>query len=279
MTNTPSDVADVDADDLDIPPELDRRTTSKRVPQPEAASAYLLAVAGPRTRAEFVTEISDEWCQTAKSIIRVGLLLNEAKAMLAHGEFEAMINRELPFGPRKAQKLMVIARNQQLVKPSNLTLLPPHWTTLYDLANRPEDRLGALFAKGLIKPDMTKAPPDNDAYVAKMERGVDAKKRQEAGAGLKAPKLPRRSLYEKPAAAELGRQLCDIAAKLSANLKLSPPIDETVTSTLTSKQRQVVAEMIKDILAWFEHAHHELCRTPAAKDAAPNAANTRKETR
>jgi hypothetical protein len=54
---------------------------------------------------------------------RVGHYLLEAKAALEHGDFIAMVESDLPFKRRSAQKLMAVARDQRLQKASTLTLL------------------------------------------------------------------------------------------------------------------------------------------------------------
>ena len=56
----------------------------------------------------------------------------------------------------------------------------------------------------------------------------------------------------------------DLSASLSANLKMSPLIDQAVMQTLTPKQRQLVAGYSTEIVTWFTHVI-ELCRKHAAR--------------
>src|SRR5262245_48313886 len=66
--------------------------------------------------------------------LAAGLLLIDAKEKLPHGDFEAMIESDLPFGPRTAERLMVVARNEVLSNPTHASLLPGTWTVLHELA-------------------------------------------------------------------------------------------------------------------------------------------------
>jgi hypothetical protein len=91
--------------------------------------------------------------------IAAGKWLIDAKEgpnKLPHGEFTAMIEDDLPFGPRTAQYLMVIARNEVLSNPKYSSLLPGAWTVLYELA-LVDEKLGAgtlesWIERGLIHP-------------------------------------------------------------------------------------------------------------------------------
>ena len=49
------------------------------------------------------------------------------------GIFEAMVEDDLPFGKRTAQRLMAIASDQRLSNTTHVSLLPASWQTLYEL--------------------------------------------------------------------------------------------------------------------------------------------------
>jgi Protein of unknown function (DUF3102) len=66
--------------------------------------------------------------------IAVGKLLIDAKDKLPHGEFTEMVDCDLPFGPRTAERLMVVARNEVLSNPTYSSVLPGTWTVLHELA-------------------------------------------------------------------------------------------------------------------------------------------------
>jgi N6-adenosine-specific RNA methylase IME4 len=91
------------------------------------------------------------------SVGRAGFILDNliaAKKALPHGDFTHMLEVQLPFGERKAQMLMAIARDPRLTKPQNIALLPPSWPTLYELTKLSDEELGAKIADGTISPNM-----------------------------------------------------------------------------------------------------------------------------
>jgi hypothetical protein len=102
------------------------------------------------TRADYVAEISRLWRESQAYFLAIGQYLNEAKITLLHGEFEVMIERDLPFSPSMARKLRAVA---ELAKhDSEVTqLLPPAVTVLYEVASlNPAERQQAV-AEGLIR--------------------------------------------------------------------------------------------------------------------------------
>jgi hypothetical protein len=89
-----------------------------------------------------------------QSIIETGELLLRAKRLLPHGEFEAMVKRDLPFAPGTAQRLMAIASDERLTNPAHAPLLPPAWTALYELTKLDDATFYAKISSGEITPDM-----------------------------------------------------------------------------------------------------------------------------
>ena len=125
--------------------------------------------------------ISEAWQKCVESILNVGTLLVEAKATLAHGTFESMVEENLPFGPRTARRLMKIAKNPVLANRTHASVLPPSWMTLYELAKLPEATLKGALGKNLITPETTRAQVKNlDARVRGLIRNVPSgrKRRQ-----------------------------------------------------------------------------------------------------
>lgn len=104
--------------------------------------------------ADWTQRITAAWNKSRDSIIETGRLLIEAKVKLPHGAFEVMVENELPFKPSTAQRLMIIARDQRLVNPAHVQLLPPNWGTLYELSRLPDDRFHELIEDGTIHPEM-----------------------------------------------------------------------------------------------------------------------------
>lgn len=119
-------------------------------------------VESPGNRAEdWVRRISGVWQQAVASIIETGDLLVQAKAALQHGEFGKMIETDLPFGARAAQMLMSIASDPRLR--NNVSHLPPHWGTLYELTKLSDDEFAKGIEDGAIRPDMERKALINGA--------------------------------------------------------------------------------------------------------------------
>lgn len=98
--------------------------------------------------------ITAAWRSTLDGIFEAGRLLVEAKAALAHGQFERMVESELPFGARTARMLMSIADDPRLTDRNHGSVLPPSWRTLYELTKLPDGTFGDAIERGIIRPDM-----------------------------------------------------------------------------------------------------------------------------
>ena len=103
------------------------------------------------------------WQASVKAIIEVGRLLSEAKQALAHGEFGAMIDSELPFSARTAQMLMAIAADFRLTNTKHVSYLPASWGTLYELTKLTDEQFEKGIAEKIIRPDMERREVINGA--------------------------------------------------------------------------------------------------------------------
>ena len=90
------------------------------------------------------------------AILECGNLLRQAKDRLAHGEFQNMIERDLPFGPRTAQRLMALAAHPCITNATYASHLPGSWDTLYELTKLSDAAFGERVADGSIHPEMSK---------------------------------------------------------------------------------------------------------------------------
>jgi hypothetical protein len=103
---------------------------------------------------EHASLITAAWNKTLEGILETGSRLIEAKKNLDHGEFEMMIEHELPFKPSTARKLMDIARQKVLANRSHANVLPRAWTTLYELSKLTPQKLEEYIEAGLVNSDM-----------------------------------------------------------------------------------------------------------------------------
>lgn len=114
-----------------------------------------MTIGPPRTEIDtWVGRITERWRDSVGAIMDVGRLLIEAKAALAHGEFEKMIKARLPFKPTTAQRLMVICRDSRLLEPALRQSLPPSWGTLYELTKLTNQEFDAAIEQKIIRPDV-----------------------------------------------------------------------------------------------------------------------------
>ncbi len=120
----------------------------------------------------WATRISAAWQSSRDSILKCGLLLIDAKAKLVHGEFEKMVQTELPFGSSTAQRLMKIARDKRLTNPAHAQLLPPSWYALYRLSLLSDAQFETAIADGTIRPDMERSELPGTATVITSTRSV-----------------------------------------------------------------------------------------------------------
>lgn len=131
----------------------------------------------------WATRISDAWRAGAESIIQAGKLLANAKASLPADEFESMIERDLPFVKRTAERLMAIAADERLTRdPTRVSLLPPSWGSIYELTQYTDEELERQFAEGKVRPDLERSEivaqrkalrrePDQQAYADRVAKG------------------------------------------------------------------------------------------------------------
>jgi hypothetical protein len=101
----------------------------------------------PHDREYWTKRISGTWQKAVESIIETGRLLIEAKSKLNHGEFTGMV---LPFTMRTAEMLMKIAEHPVISNAKHVSLLPPSWGTLYQLAKLPPEVLEAKIENGTV---------------------------------------------------------------------------------------------------------------------------------
>ena len=114
--------------------------------------------ANPSPRQMWATEIRGLMRATVEGIIATGKALIQAKAELAHGEWQAMVLGDLGMDLRTVQVLMKLAHNPRFAKATNstvLSVLPKALSTLTAIANLPEKAFNTAIETGKITPKTT----------------------------------------------------------------------------------------------------------------------------
>lgn len=106
-------------------------------------------------REEFVQEIATLWRSAQEKFLLIGRYLVQARHRLPHGEFQAMVENELPFGYQVAYQLRMVA---EAVDSGRLpgAKLPPSYATVYQLATLTTEQLRLADQRNLIRPDVTR---------------------------------------------------------------------------------------------------------------------------
>lgn len=109
-----------------------------------------------KTRDEFGKEISRLYREMTAKFWVIGRYLQKAKSVLAHGEYNAMVKRDLPFTPEAARKIVLATR---AVDSGTLPRdrMPNSWSNVYLLSTLSEDDLEIAEQQGLIRPDVRRS--------------------------------------------------------------------------------------------------------------------------
>lgn len=106
-------------------------------------------------RRQHIEAIRSAWHKSREKVIALGRALLRAKEELAHGEFTAMIQTDLPFGPDSAQQFMRLAKDDRLANPDTYQHLPQSPAALDRLRTLPDEDLTEAIEQGAVHPSMT----------------------------------------------------------------------------------------------------------------------------
>ena len=104
---------------------------------------------------ECADQIKVLWSQAQHCFVNIGRHLLDAKERLPHGEYELMIQNDLPFGKSVAHALSTIAK-AVIANKVEESLLPTDYTTSYHIVTLPDDELKLAKERDLISPKTTR---------------------------------------------------------------------------------------------------------------------------
>jgi hypothetical protein len=104
-------------------------------------------------REDFIEEISRLWRDAQNTFLMIGRYLVLAAAKLEYGEFQAMVENELPFGYQVAYQLRKVA---EAIDSGRLpgADLPPSYATIYQLTTLSDAEISLAAERQLIRPDL-----------------------------------------------------------------------------------------------------------------------------
>jgi hypothetical protein len=129
------------------------------------------AITNIRTRQQWAEIINADWRKSIDSIIQTGRDLAAAKDELSHGDFVALVEHDLPFGPRTAQQLMAVSKDERITKTNSSSLLPASWRVLSALTSLSDADFKTGVETGIISPDTSLRAADAYAGVSKVPVG------------------------------------------------------------------------------------------------------------
>lgn len=109
----------------------------------------------PGGRAYHAVRIAESWRSSVEGIFETGWRLLEAKADLRHGEFTPLVEKDLGWRMRDAQRLMYITKHLGSPKAADLSLLRPSVEALYELARLSESMGWNVVKRHLVPGGLT----------------------------------------------------------------------------------------------------------------------------
>jgi hypothetical protein len=106
----------------------------------------------PLNREEWAARINGSWRRTVEDIFQTGRDLAAAKWALDHVDFDRMVKHDLLFHRTIGVKLMAIADDKRLC--AHVHILPPYYSTLYELTKLEADGFAEAVKAGVIHPGM-----------------------------------------------------------------------------------------------------------------------------
>lgn len=123
----------------------------------------------------YAKKIAFAWHSAIEGILDAGRLLDEAHEKLGRKAWLDMVNNDLPFQRRTAEKLRTIAGDKRLTDRRYVEHLPPRWTTLHELTYLSDSQFKDAIKKRKIHPDMERR--EAEELTAGNKRPAKPKKR------------------------------------------------------------------------------------------------------
>jgi hypothetical protein len=133
------------------------------------AEGLLRAAPVLKTKEDFKREISALCDDVAEKFLTIGRYLVQAKRILPHGEYKAMVANELPFGYQVAYQLKTVAERVDSGR-MPVARLPRSYATAFRLAALTDAELSQAEARDLVRPNVTRR--EIDEFVREIRQTV-----------------------------------------------------------------------------------------------------------
>jgi len=132
------------------------------------------------TRKFYIDKIEQRWNDAVESIFDVGAMLYEAQQALLPYEWNEMIENELPFSRRTANRLIKIGTDPRLKQEEVFKCLPNSWGTIYEISAMDDENLHEAIEANVINTQATRASvtkfknqsPESEKKVAKPDESL-----------------------------------------------------------------------------------------------------------
>jgi hypothetical protein len=108
------------------------------------------------TRQEFVAEITSLWRDAQERFLQIGRYLFQAKVRLPHGEYQNMVEADLPFGIKIAHQLRSVAEAVERGRLADWEL-PGSYSTAYHLTTLSDTELQTARENNLLRPNLVRS--------------------------------------------------------------------------------------------------------------------------
>jgi hypothetical protein len=122
-------------------------------PGPSQLRALRRTIVAYDTAAEYAQEISTLWEEAAESFLTIGRWLNKARETLLHGEWQRLVEEQLPFDRNRAYQLRAVATMVDAGRVLE-TELPSSSATAYEFASLDRDVLELAKREGVLRPNV-----------------------------------------------------------------------------------------------------------------------------
>ena len=132
------------------------RAQEVAIPRPGAPSqsrALRRAVVAYAQAEDYAREIRTLWEEAAESFLTIGRWLNKARETLAHGEWQRLVEQELPFDRNRAYQLRAVATMVDTGRVLEEEL-PTSSATAYEFASLDAGALERAKREGVLRPDV-----------------------------------------------------------------------------------------------------------------------------